>query len=160
MDARKIVASQKAIKNTGMWAAGTMPRTAFPLSKSANKAYRLGNRRWRVVQFSSCGADCRLLINYSFALGQYQAMLGVYAGGDIKVLVSLERHPTHNGWHAHACCDEIASIPAGIKRGPWMRNIGGRATKYRVGCPSTDDEAFRRAVSFFRLDFIDGGGLV
>jgi hypothetical protein len=81
MDIRGIIQSDKRIKNSGIWATGTMPRTAFPLSKSGGRSYRLGNRRWRVITFDAAGFACRLLINYSYMLSQYQAMLGVDVGG-------------------------------------------------------------------------------
>jgi len=137
-----------------------MPRTAFPLSKSGNKAYRLGNRRWRVVTFDAAGLSCRLLVNYSYALSQYQAMMGVDANGDTKVL-ALERHPTHKGWHAHACCEPIQAVPAGIKRGHWIKNLNGSGVKHQAPIPNSDAAAFARAVAFFRLDkTVEGGGLI
>jgi hypothetical protein len=160
VDVRDIISAAKRIKYDGTWASGTMPRTAFPLSKSGNKAYKLGNRRWRVVTFEARGQTCRLLINYSKLLSQYQAMLGMEVGGDTKVLASLEHHPTHKAWHAHACCQSIEDIPAGIKRGPWVTSLNARGLKHRMAVPATDDAAFGRAVSFFRLDRHDGGGLI
>ena len=160
MNVREIISAPKTIKSTGQWDIGTMPRAAFPLSKSSNRAYRLGNRRWRVVQFTSRGLVCRVLINYSAALAQYQATLGVDFGSDVKVLASLELHPTHGGWHAHACCDDVSTVPAGIKRGPWVRNLNGCGVKHRMPCPSDDDSAFNRAVSFFCLDRIERGGML
>lgn len=156
---REIIRSTKGNRQLGKWAVGAMPKTAFPLSKSGSKAYKLGNRRWRVVTFDACGVSCRLLINYHPTLSQYQAMLGIDIGGDTKVLVCLEHHPTHKPWHAHVCCDDIENVPSGIKRGPWVKSINALGLKHRMPCPATDESAFNRAVSFFRLDR-DGGGLV
>jgi len=160
VDVRKILRSKKRITKSGQWESGTMPRTAFPLSKSGNKAYRLGNRRWRVVNFDACEFNCRLLINYNAQLSQYQAILGVEARGDMKVLAFLEFHPTHKPWHAHVCCDDISSVSPGIKRGPWQKNMNGNGQRHKMGCPNTDLTAYNRAVSFFRLDLSDDGGLV
>ena len=157
MKLRALIVSEKVITSHGTWATGKMPRSAFPLSKSGTKAYKLGNRRWRVVAFDVCGATCRLLINYSHALGQFQAMLGVQHGGDTKVLGTLELHPTHGGWHAHVGCDS-KDVPAGIRRGPWIRRMSGSKGCYSRKCPETDDEAYRMAVDFFRLDKTPGGG--
>jgi len=159
MDIRKLIRSGKTIRHAGQWAVGTMPRTAFPLSKSGGKAYRLGNRHWRVVTFDACGLSCRLLINYHPTLFQYQAMLGVESGGDTKVIVSLEYHPTHKPWHAHVCCDDIAFVPAGIKRGPWFKDLHGVGTRHQLPCPGSDEAAFQRAASFFRLDLREERGL-
>jgi hypothetical protein len=161
MDIRGLVKAEKDIKQPGRWTTGTMPKTAFPLSKSGSKAYRLGNRRWRVVTFEVAGLECRLLINYHPMLLQYQAMLGIDIGGDTKVLASLELHPTHGGWHIHASCDDIASVPSGLKRGPWNKGLSGSGPRFRTPCPDTDEAAFHRAVSFFRLDRTSGeGGLL
>ena len=104
--------------------------------------------------------ECRLLIYYHPTLMQYQAVLGVDASGDTKVLVSLERHPTHKGWHVHACCDRIDEAPAGIRRGPWVRNLEGRGRRHQTPIPASDEAAFARAASFFRLDRRDGERLL
>lgn len=152
MDVRTILKAAKRIRSIGNWSDGTMPKSAFPLSKSGSKAYRLGNRRWRVVTFAAHGLECRLLINYHPMLLQYQAILGVDVGGDTKVLCFLEFHPTHKGWYTHSCCGSISAVPPGIKRGPWLVNLNGSGKRHRMECPITDDAAFQRAVSFFRLD--------
>ena len=154
VNVRKIIQSVKTIKQSGKWMDGPMRRTHFPLSKSKDKSYKLANRRWRVVTFEAGGFDCRLLINYSKALLQYQAMLGVDCDGDMKVLASLEHHPTHKPWHAHASCDDLKLVPSGIKRGPWVRSLNAAGTRHRMACPDSDDAAFNRAVVFFRLDLV------
>jgi hypothetical protein len=158
MAVRGLLTSAKTILDAGKWQSGTMPRTAFPLSKSNKRAYRLGNRQWRVVRFLANGHTCRLLINYSAALGQYQAMLGVEAAGDMQVVISLELHPTHDPWHAHVACGPIASVPYGIRRSHHMKRMCGRGKKHAMSCPTTDESAFARAVSFFGLDKTAGEG--
>ena len=157
---REIIRARKVISAAGSWQTGTMPRAAFPLSKSKGKAYRLGNRRWRAVSFSANGVLCRLMVTYNYNLGQYQAMLGVDDGGDTKLLARLERHPTHDGWHMHLTCDSDDAQP-GIRVGPWVRCLHGKLhKKYRSEVPNTDEEAFRKAVAVFRLDRKQVGGLV
>ncbi|WP_198374915.1 hypothetical protein [Neoroseomonas rubea] len=138
-----------------------MPRAAFPLSKSGNKTYRLGNRRWRIVTFDASGASFRLLINYSAPLGQYQAILGLTDGGDTRVVASFEKHPDHKGWHVHATCGPLSDVPAGIHRGPWVRNLN-RAQRASQPDPATmsDEAAFAVARRFFRLDNVPPFGLV
>jgi hypothetical protein len=157
---RHIISAPKRIKSIGQWSSGAMPRTAFPLSKAGAKSYKLGNRRWRVVTFEACSLHFRILINYSFRLSQYQAILGVDDGGDTKVLLSLERHPTHLAWHAHVCCLPIKDVPAGMKRGPWVKLMNGSGRRHRIAIPATDDEAFGRAILFFGLDRHLEGGFV
>ena len=78
-------------------------------------------------------------------------MLGLEEGGDTKVVARYERHPSHNGWHAHVAC-QSEDVPPGIKVGPWVNRMKGKHTKYRAPCPETDAEAYRLAVNFFRLD--------
>lgn len=161
MDVRDIIRAGKRVKSDGAWASGAMPRSAFPLSKAGNKAYKLGSRRWRVVTFEAHGLNCRLLINFSRPLGQYQAILGVEVAGDTKVLASLEHHPTHKGWHVHVCCRPIKDVPPGMKRGPWVASLSAKGAKHRMAVPASDDAAFERAVAFFGLDRREeGGGLI
>ncbi len=127
-----------------------MPRSAFPLSKSGGKAYRLGNRRWRLVKFSTQGHQCRVLINYHPLLWQYQAMLGVEVNGDCKVMASLEYHATHEAWHVHEAKEPIAEVPAGIRRGPWVKKV--EMTSILAAWPIDDSGAFKIAVDYFGLD--------
>jgi len=129
-----------------------MTRAAFPLSKNGNKSYRLGNRHWRVVQFLAGGVSYRLLIHYSYMLGQYSAMLGAEANGDMRVLAMFELHATHGGWHMHTACGDPAGVPFGVKRGPWLSRRGGKFSPYDSQCPRDDKEAFALAVRVFRLD--------
>jgi hypothetical protein len=150
---RHIILSAKENLSLGSWAQGKMPRSAFPLSRSGNKAYQLGNRRWRLVTFDMNGSSFRLLINYSATLGQYQAMLGLVDSGGTKIVAQLEKHPTHKGWHIHAACGVLNGVPAGIVRGPWLRHLNrARRTDQADPAAMTDDAAFAVAQRFFRLD--------
>jgi hypothetical protein len=144
----------------GKWHQGKMPRTAFPLSKSGGKAYRLGNRRWRVVEFLIGNRQYRLLINFSYVLAQYQAMLGVEEGADTKVIAQIEFHGTHPGWHAHVACDDDIAVPPGIRRGPWLRRMCGVYRPFDSGCPDTDNGAYALAYRIFRLGNGSVGPLV
>ena len=153
MRLRHIILSDKENLSLGSWAQGLLPRSTFPLSRSGNRAYRPGNRRWRLVTFDTNGCSFRLLINYSAKLGQYQAWLGLIDGGGTKVVAQLEKHPTHKGWHIHAACDVLSDVPTGIIRGPWLRHLD-RARRAEEADPAamTDDTAFAVAQRFFRLD--------
>lgn len=161
MRLRNIILAEKENLTLGPWSQGKMPRTAFPLSKSGGKAYRLGNRRWRVVTFEVRGTGFRLLVNYSAELGQFQAMLGMLVGPDTKVIAQYEKHPTHKGWHTHAACGDLSEVPPGIKRGPWLRDL---EKPQREGDPDpstfTDEAAFRLARKLFRLDNVPPLGLL
>lgn len=157
---RDVIRATKVITSAGQWQSGKMPRSAFPLSKSKAKAYRLGNRRWRAASFTARGCVFRLLVSYSYGLGQYQAMLGMDDGGDTKLLARIEKHPTHGGWHMHVACDSD-DAPAGIKKGPWVRCLHAALhKKYKKVVPQTDADAYQIAVAAFRLDRTEGGGWV
>jgi len=158
---KDIVRAEKEIISVGDWAIGKMARTTFPMSKSGEKAYRLGNREWRVIVFRALSLDCRLLINFSARLGQYQAWLGVVSSGDTKILAQLEYHPTHCGWHVHAACDPIASVPAGIRRGPWIRRLK-RGSAYLAKRPFdfSRSDALAAAYRFYRMDKTVSGDLL
>ena len=94
-----------------------------------------------------------MLINYSATLAQYQALLGVIVGHDTKVIASYERHPTHKGWHLHGACGDLAEVPPGIKRGPWLRNLDKPPRVHDDDVTlMTDDMAYMVARRFFRLD--------
>jgi hypothetical protein len=160
MDVRYLIRAKKRLSDSGKWQTGKMPATAFPLSKSRAKALRYGNRRWRVVQFSAAEVPCRLLINYHPSKRQFQALLGVERDGDMRVALALEHHPTHHPWHVHAACCPLREIPAGIKRGPWVRQLLANGIRHRTPCPETDADAYARAASFFRLDLGNEGTLL
>lgn len=135
-----------------------MPRTAFPLSKPRNRAYRLPSYRWRVVLFDALGLSFRLLIAYRTDKEQYRAVLAADYGRDMAVLAQYEFHGTHPGWHVLATCDEIESAPTGMMRHPWQRRIPkARARSRRTVFRVTDDEhALTAAADFFRLHKKDG----
>ncbi len=159
MNLTALISAEKAVTDHGKWKDGEMPRSAFPLSRVKSKAYKLGNRRWRVLCFDAAGQKCRLLINYSSALGQYQAMLGIDQSGDTKVVARLERHPTHGGWHAHVACD-TDKVAAGIKGGATVQKLAGSCGKFKRSVPASDEAAFNMAVDFFKLHLTGTGGFL
>lgn len=153
MKLKDIIRAQKEITSAGNWATGRMPRNAFPMSKSGEKAYRLGNRTWRVVAFRALDLECRLLINFSAILGQYQAWLGILTAGDTKVVSQLEYHPTHCAWHVHAACDDLENVPGGIRRGPWLRRLKrGRAYVAKHPFDFGESDALTVAYRFYGMD--------
>lgn len=134
-----------------------MPRTAFPLSKPRNRAYRLPSYRWRVVLFEALGQPFRLLVAYRLDKEQYRAVLAADYGRDMAVLVQYEFHGTHPGWHVLATCDELVEAPVGMMRHPRQRRIPpsrarNRKTAFRI---SGDENALTVAADFFRLHKVD-----
>lgn len=130
-----------------------MTRSAFPLSKPRNRAYRLPSFRWRVVCFDALGQSFRLLVAYNAGKEQYRAILAADYGRDMAVLAQYEFHGTHPGWHILASCDDIKDAPVGMMRHPWQRRIPrarGRhnQTNFKI---VNEDHALDRAASFFRL---------
>ena len=151
--------ADKQITDWGKWQRGKMPRSAFPLSKPRNRAYRLGSAyRWRVVQFEAHGLAFRLLIAFSVEKEQYRAVLAFDAGRDMGILASYEFHGTHPGWHVLGACGDIERVPQGMMRGPWQRRFPkGRAyhrrKRFRV---SDEDSALTVAAEFYRIHKAEG----
>ncbi len=161
MQARQIIGAAKTIISDGDWQTGRMPRSAFPLSKSGGRAYRLGNRRWRAIKLIVAEIECRVVISYRADLMEFQALFGVDHGGDTKIIASIEHHRSHvPPWHAHVCCGPISGIPAGIKRGPWVRCMGWVGKPQSATFPQSDHDAFNKAARFFRLAKRPDEGLV
>jgi len=149
---KEIIACRKTVTDWGNWKSGTMSRAAFPLSHSRGNFYRLGKYRWRLVRFGALGATFRLLIAFNDRLEQYKAMLGMDHGADTKYLASYEFHGTHPGWHAILFCDPVASLPDGIKTGPWQKRIPrARHRHRRLDFGVTELNALGIACEFFGL---------
>lgn len=130
-----------------------MNRGAFPLSRVRSGGYRLGNRVWRVVDFRAADLECKILIHFSYVLQDYCAHLGVFKSDDLQVLAQLEHHPPHDGWHVHIACDDLANVPAGMRRGPWLRKLKrGPTYDQRHPFAFTEQQALERAARFYRFD--------
>ena len=159
MKLKDIIRANKAVTDWGKWQeGGRMPRTAFPLSKPRNRAFRLPSYRWRIVQFNALGQSFRLLVAYRIDKEQYRAVLAADYGRDMAVLAQYEFHGTHPGWHVLATCDEIDSAPIGMMRHPWQRRFPkarrrSNHTEFRV---TDDDRALEVAADFFRLHRLEG----
>lgn len=139
-----------------------MSRSAFPLSRPRNRAYRLGSSyRWRVVRFEAHSLAFRLLIVFNPDKEQYRATLALERGRDMSILASYEFHGTHPGWHMSATCGNVNDVPRGMMRGPWQRRFPkARAFHRRVeyGVPH-EDAALDVASRFFRLHKTEGAML-
>ena len=153
----------KAVLDWGKWQAGGMQAAAFPLSKRRSSSYRLGSAyRWRVIRFEAATGSavmtCRLLIAYNAAKEQFRATLAVENDRDMSVIASYEFHGTHPGWHLHASCGDVATIPSGSLRGSWQRRLpkprmSHRRIDYGI---SGDDVALNVAAKFFLLHKQEG----
>jgi len=109
MGLKALVKGDKTITDDGSWAQGTMPKTAFPLSKQAS--FRVGPRfRWRLTKFTYEGATYRLLVFYRLDISKFTVMLGREDGSDMCVLARYEFHADHPGWHFHTNCRSSAEI--------------------------------------------------
>ena len=160
MKLRDIIKAPKDVRDWGKWQpGGRMPRTAFPLSKSRGRAYRLGAYRWRVIQFAALSARFRILVAYNADKEQYRAVLGLEQAGGLSVLAQYEYHGTHPGWHVLASCGDAAITPAGVMRWPGqVRLPEARAVHSNVAFDIADDnQALDKAARLFGLHRKQGG---
>lgn len=153
MRLKDLINATKKITDGGKWTTGKMPASAFPLSRSGKKSYRLGGSwEWTVVKFESGDEMYRLLIGINLAKEQYQATLGQENDGDMKVLASYEFHGTHPGWHVHSVCGDISNVPVGRYKGDWKKRIPkGRKFHRKQGFGVKKENALSIAYEFFGL---------
>ena len=124
MNVWKIRSEDKTALEFGRWETGKMSRSAFPMSKARAKAYRLGSAwTWRVIKFDADGSQYRILVAYRTDKEQFMATLAVEDAGDMRIVASLEYHPTHGGWHIHYASEPMVNVPSGVRRGPWVRRM-------------------------------------
>lgn len=146
--------AHKTVVDWGKWSSGKIPRTAFPLSRPRNRSFRLGSAyRWRVIRFESSGLSFRLLIAFHSQKEQYRATLALEHERDPSVLASYEFHGTHPGWHLHAACGDVESVPKGVMSGPWQERyprarLFHRRVEFEI---VSEHSALDRASRFFRL---------
>ena len=100
-----------------------MGKDAFPLSKG--RAFQLGLQwHWRVDNWESGSLTGRLLIAYHLGKGNYLAWLSIERGPkEYAVVLSLEYHGDHAGWHIHTAAGPINEFAVGCTR---QRTLGIR----------------------------------
>lgn len=122
MNLWKLRKAKKSEISIGNWSTGKMPRTAFPMSGSRTRAYRLGKAwNWSIITFNSADSQYRILVAFRTDKEQFQAKLAVNDAGDMKLVARLEYHPTHDGWHVHYANQPMDKVPSGIVCGPWVK---------------------------------------
>lgn len=149
---KRIVNAPKSDIKIGPWKSGKVPRAEFAIGKSP---YGLGSSyHWCVISFRSLGVDCRVLVIVNFFKQRFEAILGVVASDGMRVLCSYEYHATEPGWHCHAACGDVSTIPRGYMRGPWVRRIPGpRKTHARQTFDVRDQDSARRfAFSCYHIE--------
>lgn len=122
MRARQFVRTPKTISQAGTWRCGAtdskgkMGKDAFPLSKG--RSFQLGNQwHWRVDHWASGAASGRLLIGYHLGKGNYLAYISLERGPkEYAILVCLEFHGDHDGWHVHSSSQPVSEFAVGTTR--------------------------------------------
>ncbi len=149
---RQIVRAPKSNISIGKWQSGKVPRTAFPMAK---QAYGLGSSfRWCVIEFSAIGREYRLLVVLHLQKQKFEAVMGTLENGSLRIICSLEYHATEPGWHCHAACEDIATLPVGYRRGPWVRRIPAARhfhaeLEFKI---ESEQAAQRRAFAFYQIE--------
>ena len=122
MQVRQFAHREKTITQAGAWrcgatdAKGKMGKDAFPLSKG--RAFQLGNQwHWRVDHWECGKSHGRLLIAYHLGKGNYLAWLSLERGPkEFAVVLCLEYHSDHAGWHVHTATGPINEFAVGCTR--------------------------------------------
>ena len=122
MQVRQFVRSKKIITQAGSWRCGAtnpkekMGKDAFPLSKG--RSFMLGNQwHWKVDQWSSDAGAGRLLMAYQLAKGNYLAFISIERGPkEYAIIVCLEYHGDHDGWHIHSGKGAVKEFAVGCTR--------------------------------------------
>jgi hypothetical protein len=114
---KDIIRGNKTNLDTGKWARGHIPRSAFPMSRLKDKRYKYGpDYAWRLVKFEMQGNQCRILIFFNDGKDILRARLGVEVNGDMVVLSDYEFHATEPGWHCHVRLKPISELSSGGAR--------------------------------------------
>lgn len=140
-----------------------MGRDAFPLARG--RAYVLGNQyHWRVDHWEAGSFRGRLLIAYQLAKPTFLAFISVERGPkDHAIVISLEYHANHPGWHVHTATGQIHEFATGCVR---QRILGIRIPRngvyhrldrgYEMGPIEAQNIAYR---AFRVADFASAGDL-
>jgi hypothetical protein len=149
---QEIIRAPKVDIKVGVWHNGKVPKGSFPMAK---KAYSIGNSyQWCVISFNCLSLDCLVLIVLNEPKEKYEAILGVLAEGQLRILCSYEYHATEPGWHCHAACGDVNKVPKGCMRGPWIRRIPkAHATHSRLDFAiDGQQKAVRFAIGCYRIE--------
>lgn len=126
MRVQDIIKASKLVVDWGKPKLGGMMASVFPLSKRKRQSLRLGSLyKWRLIKFQALGETFRLLVAYHTKFDNYEAYLGaeVGPGPDLRLIATYSYHGTHPGWHMHAGCGDMRTLPIGVLRHPWLRRI-------------------------------------
>lgn len=157
MNLKEVIRADKQDVELGAWASGHIPRSAFPLSKVKDKAFKYGpSYSWRVIKFACLGKKCRVLLILNADKGIYRARLGVEDAADMVVLCEYEFHASEPGWHCHFTIKDISSIEPGVVRGGKKRRP--KMEDPQAAFPVTKANALTYAA--VRYGFEKSGGLV
>lgn len=149
MNIKDLIRAEKSGLDTGRWAQGHIPRTAFPMSKVKDRKYKFGpDYRWRVIKFDAAGITCRILVWLNESKEILRARFGVEINSDIVVLCDHEFHASEPGWHCHVTFDEIANVTPGTARADkikWPRNlkVSGKFTATEASALTIVSDVFR-----------------
>lgn len=153
-----IIRAEKSNVSHGRWSEDKTRAKDFPLSKKRGKAYPLTRRwRWRASTLDACEKKFRLLTAYHMLVPEFSAVLAEDLSGDSRIVARLEFHGTHGGWHAHAKCGDVLSVPSGIVKPAGIVRLpkGGAFHRHcemlRSGKAMSDVAAAAIVADFFRI---------
>jgi len=124
MRVKDVIGSPKANVVVDAWQSGPMPKSMFPMSRSGKHYMNFrGGYEWCCIRFETLTCEFRLVVAVNHSKQEFAAHLGMVCEKEMRMLASYEFHGTHPGWHVHAGCGDVYSIPVGRFMGPWKRRI-------------------------------------
>ena len=152
MELRSVIAAAKVNIKVGSWKNGKIPKSDFPIAKSA---YRLGNSyRWCIVGFDAMDETFRCAVVFNAGKVKYEAIFGFLVNQTLKILCSYQFHEGEPGWHCHATCKADANSTPGLMRGPWITRIPAASSRHRRMSFGVDgeDKAVQIALARYRIE--------
>lgn len=151
MRLKHVIAAPKTDILIGKWKSGKVPKASFPVGR---KAYGLARSYgWCIISFKADDERYRILIVLNESKQIYQAVLGKVGPKFMSILCSYEFHASEPGWHCHADCGDIGSVPVGAMRSHQMERLP-RGGNFHRNClfNVTKESAVHLAIDQFNVE--------
>ncbi|WP_147276074.1 hypothetical protein [Pelagibacterium lacus] len=132
MRLQQVKISPKTAIKIGAWSDEKLKAKDFPLSRKSGGRYPLTRRyRWQVITFECHSRSFRVLCAYHQQIPEFFAVLAEQSDGDCKVILRVEWHQSHPGWHIHSVCGHFEDTVSGISSPKQMKRIPDSKSGHR-----------------------------